>query len=329
MTIVVAHLDRFGQALRRIATTARGAGLLGDRVVLHVPGAPVQCGPDGDDLVARRKTHQARVVHFGWVDHAARAQQIDRVHRLLDLCKRLVDLRTELPFDPLTTTQPIAMFAAVGTFELAYQLRCLFGNRAHLGRAFAPHVQDGPDMQRADRRMGVPGALAAVFFEDLRQRVGVFGQVLQGYGTVFDKTHRFAVTLQAHHDVEPGLSHFPKVLLRRVVRHFNHRVRQQQVTHQLAQLFEFWQQIGLARARKFNQQDGGGPADQGAAYGGRKGRILQRQINHGAVHQLHRRQRAFPNLDDVLRRIHGAIKGGKVHHPQHLCTRQLTQTQGQ
>ena len=65
MAIVVAHLHGLGKALRRVAAGARCAGLLGHRVVLHVPGTPVECSLDGDDLVAGRKAHQAGVVHFG------------------------------------------------------------------------------------------------------------------------------------------------------------------------------------------------------------------------------------------------------------------------
>ena len=98
-------------------------------------------------------------------------------------------------------------------------------------------------MQRADRGMRVPGALAAVLAKHLRQRAGVFGQVFEWHRAVFDKADRLAVALQAHHDVEPGLAHFPQVFLWRVVHHFHDRAGQAQLTHQLDQLFDLRRQF--------------------------------------------------------------------------------------
>ena len=37
---------------------------------MHIPCAPVQHSLDGDDLVVAAITHQARVIHFGWVNDA-------------------------------------------------------------------------------------------------------------------------------------------------------------------------------------------------------------------------------------------------------------------
>ena len=74
VAVVVAHLDGFGKTLGRVAACAWCAGLLGDRVVLHIPGAPVECSFNRYDLVAGRKAHQRHVVHFGRVDDALRAQ---------------------------------------------------------------------------------------------------------------------------------------------------------------------------------------------------------------------------------------------------------------
>ncbi len=98
--------------------------------------------------------------------------------------------------------------------------------------AVAPHVEDRPHVQRAHRGMRVPGAARAVAREHLGQRVGVLGQVLQRHGAVFDEAHRLAVALQAHHDVQAGLAHFPQGLLRRLVGHLHHAAGQAQVAHQ-------------------------------------------------------------------------------------------------
>ena len=53
---------------------------------------------------------------------------------------------------------------------------------------------------------------------------------------------------------------------------------------------------------------------------------MQRQLNHGAIYQLDRRQPAA-ELDDVLRGIHRGVKSWEVHYPQHLGARQLTELQ--
>ena len=193
------------------------------------------------------KAHQLRVVHAWWIDDALWAEQVDRVEVVFDLAKGLVDLWAKLPFNPLAPAQAVAMLAAVGALVFAYQRGCFFSNGPHLGCApICPtlaHVQNGTNMQRTDRGVRVPGAFAAVFFEHLGQPVCVVGQVLQRHRAVFNKADRFAVTFEAHHDVQTGLAHFPQVFLRRVVNHFNHRTGQAEVAHQLHQLFDFRHQI--------------------------------------------------------------------------------------
>ena len=103
-------------------------------------------------------------------------------------------------------------------------------------------------MQRANGGVGVPSAFAAVAFEDLGQCIGVFGQVFQRDSAVFDEAHRLAVALQAHHDVEAGFAHFPEVFLRCVFSHFDHRAGQAELAHELDQLANFRQQVGLGCA---------------------------------------------------------------------------------
>ena len=70
-------------------------------------------------------------------------------------------------------------------------------------------------MQRADRGVRVPGAARAVLGEHLGQALRVVGEVLQRHGAVLDEGDRLAVALHGHHDVEPGLAHFPQRRLRR------------------------------------------------------------------------------------------------------------------
>ena len=68
--VVVAHVHGFGKALCRVATSAGAADFLGERVVLDIPGAPVQGSLNRDHLVSRAITHQRALVHGGRVDDA-------------------------------------------------------------------------------------------------------------------------------------------------------------------------------------------------------------------------------------------------------------------
>ena len=141
---------------------------------------------------------------------------------IFDLRKGIVDFWPKLPLNPFPAAQSIAMLAAVCALVVAYQCRGFFGNCAHFGPAFTAHIQNWPHMQRTDRCMGIPGAFAAMFSEHFRQRGGVLSEMLQRHGAVFNKTHWLAVTLEAHHDVEAGLTHFPQVFLWCVINHFDH-----------------------------------------------------------------------------------------------------------
>ena len=100
-------------------------------------------------------------------------------------------------------------------------------------------------MQRADRSVCIPGAFAAVLLKHFCQRVGVLGQVFKRHGAVFNEADRLAVALEAHHDIEARLAHFPEVFLRRVVHHFDHGAGQTQLAHELDQLAHPGQQVGL------------------------------------------------------------------------------------
>jgi hypothetical protein len=167
------------------------------------------------------------------------------------------------------------------------------------------------------------------------QAVGVFGQVFQRHGAVFNEADRLAIALEAHHDVESGLSHLPQVLLWRVVDHFHHAAGQAEVTHEFDQLPDFRRDVGLGGPRELHQQNGVGLAlvdlrRQGGAHRGRKGRVPQRQFDHRTVHQFHRAQGAIgAQFHDVLGRIHGLVEGREVHHAEHLGARQLAQAKRQ
>ena len=228
--VVVAHLHGFGQAARAVTARAGRADFFGRGVVLYVPGRPVERRLQHDGFVrARRacgwKAKQRSVVHLGRVDDAVGAEQVARVQLVFDGGKSLVDARPELPTHPFATTQAIAMLAAVGALKFAHQGCGFLRDGAHLDGTVTPHVEDGPHVQGADRCMCVPSAACAMTRKHVAERGGVVGQVLQGHGAVFYEAHRFAVALQAHHDVEACFAHFPQGLLRCFVGQFDHAVR--------------------------------------------------------------------------------------------------------
>ena len=331
MAVVVAHFHRHRKAPGVVAAAAGRGADFGDRVELDVPGRPVQRGRDGDAPVGLRgvrrwKPEQGRVVHARRVDDLARIEQAGRIHVLLDVRQRLRDVRAELPLNPFTPAQAVAVFAAVGAFEAAHQRRGFFCDCAHLAGAVASHVQNGAHMQRPDRGVRIPGATRAVARKDLGERVGVVGQVLQRHRAVLDKADRFAIALEAHHDVQARFAHLPQRFLLRVLRHVHHTVGQSQIAHQRGQLLQLGHHRSLAVAAKLHQQNGVRPADQGGLHHRLKSRVRQTQRHHAAVHQFHRRG---PELDDVLRRQHGVAKAREVHDAQHLGTGQGAQLQRQ
>ena len=162
VAVVVAHLDRLGQAAARVAAAARRGGRLGERIVLHVPRRPVEHRLQRNRPVARRDSGTGSVVHLRRIDDPVRGEQADRIEPLLDGAEGGVDAGAELPGDPFAAAQAVAVLAAVGALELAHQHARFLGDGAHLGGAVGAHVEDRPHVQRADRGMRVPGAARAV-----------------------------------------------------------------------------------------------------------------------------------------------------------------------
>ena len=101
------------------------------------------------------------------------------------------------------------MLTAISAFEFAHKFAGLFADLSHLLGAIASHVQDRAHVQGAYRGMRIPSAFGAMPFKNFCQGVGVFGQMHQRNSAVFNKAHRFAVALQAHHDVEACFTNFP------------------------------------------------------------------------------------------------------------------------
>ena len=218
MPVVVAHLDRLGEAVPAMLRVALVFG-------------PVEHGVDFLRRIVRLVAEQRAVVHFRGAHDFARVEQPPRVEEVLDFLERARDARPEHRRDPFRAHQPVAVFARISAFVLAHHRAGFLGDRAHFLRAVRAHVEDGPHVQAADRGVRVPGAPGAVLLEHLGQAVGIFGEVLERHRAVFDERHGFAVAFHRHHDVEPRLAHFPDVALQRAVGDFDHASRQPEFTH--------------------------------------------------------------------------------------------------
>ena len=221
MPVVVAHLDRIGEPARVVATRARSALAAGHRIAIDVPGRPIEPGHERSAPVAGTEAEQRRIIHLRRGDDLARVHAVVRIEQRLDLGECVVDPRSELPRDPFAAAQPVTVLAGIGAFVFPHHRGGFLGDRAHLRRAVAAHVEDRPHVQRAHRGVRVPGAARAVAREDLGERVGVAGEMRERHRAILDEADRFAITLQAHHDVEPSLAHLPEILLQRVVDHLD------------------------------------------------------------------------------------------------------------
>ena len=215
MAVVVAHLD----------------GL-----VETAPLAPVEHGVELLRRVARLEAKERAIVLLRRPHDLAGIHEALRIEEILDLLESARELRAEERRDPFRAHEPVAVLARVRAFVFLHELRRLFGDRAHFVRAVFAHVEYGPHVQAADRRVRVPRAARAVLFEHARQPVGVLGEVLERHRAVFDEGHRLAVAFHRHHDVEPRFAHFPHVALQARVGDLDHAAGEAEIGHELGEL---------------------------------------------------------------------------------------------
>ena len=93
-------------------------------------------------------------------------------------------------------------------------------------------------MQRADRSVRVPRAARAVLLEHAREALGVLGEMLERHCAVLDEGNRLAVAFHRHHDVEPGLAHFPNLLLQLLVGDLHYAAGLAEVGHELHEILQ-------------------------------------------------------------------------------------------
>src|SRR5258708_26158827 len=90
----------------------------------------------------------------------------------------------------------------MGALIFAHERESLLGDPPHrLLVLVQPQVEDRAHMQAADGGMSIPRATRAVFFEHLREALGVFGKVLERYRAVLHEADRVALLFHGHHAV--------------------------------------------------------------------------------------------------------------------------------
>ena len=275
----------------------------------------------------------AHLVDLRGADDLAGVEQAGRVEAVLDLLEALHHALAEHVAVELGAGDAVAVFAGVRAAVLSHHLERLFGDGTHrLHVAVELEVEHRAHVQRADRGVGVPGAVGVVLVEDLGQPAGVLGEVLEAHRAVLDERHRFAVRLHRHHDVEALLAHLPDRFLQGRI----HRVDDAatgvgggvpgvaQVTHQGVQVGEPSQILGLVGFGELDQQQRARLAAHHLLHHRLEHRDVARQLDHGAVDQLHR---GGSELDDVLWSLHRGVEGREVADAQRAVAQQRRQAQ--
>ena len=286
--VVVAHLDGAGEA---------------------APFGPVEHGLDGPGRIAGLVAEQAPVIHLRRPDDAARVEQSLRVEGVLDVFEGAHDAGPEHELVEFRANDAVAVFAGMGALVVADHGEGLFRDGPHFAHVAAGlHVEHRAHVQAADGGVRVPRAPGAVLLEDPVEALGVFAQVLERHRAVLDEGHRFAVPLHGHHDVEAGLADLPNGVPEGAVGDRHHGVGEAEGGHEIGQLVQTALLLGFLVAGELDQEKRFACVVDQPLYGRPEGRNIARQVDHGAVHHLHRR-RLEP--DDVTGRLHGLGEGGK------------------
>src|SRR5262249_11713547 len=72
-------------------------------------------------------------------------------------------------------------------------------------------VDEGADVEATGRGMGIVGGGGPVCGDEVFDRTDVLGEVLDGYGHVFDHRDRFGVAPNTHQQTETGLADRPNI----------------------------------------------------------------------------------------------------------------------
>ena len=241
--VAVAHLDGAGEAAPVRPVERRGGPLGGGRV--------------GGEAEERGVVHRERA------DDLAGVQAARGVEGVLDRLEGAHEAGAEHALVELRARDAVAVLAGVRALEAADELEGLLGDGAHRpasGRL--AQVEDRAHVQAADRGVGVPGAAGAVAGEEIGDRLGVVGEVVERHGAVLDEADRLGVALGRHHDVEAGLAHLPDGALSRRVGHLDDGMGEAVVGHAGVEASELRRE-GVAGSRRRTRRGAGSRACRG------------------------------------------------------------------
>ena len=198
---------------------AHGAAIAfaaGAVVVAHLDGAlepagsarvlgPVQLRRDGCRLIGRSVAQEAAVVEAGRPHDSAGIENACGIKPILDRLESADNASAVHRLVEFGAHQSVAVLAGMRSLVGAHERKRFLGDGAHGLQVYVLfEVQDRSDMQATLGGVRVPGAPRAVPFEDVGQLGGVFSQMLQRYGAVFNERDRLSRVLHGHHDVEAG-----------------------------------------------------------------------------------------------------------------------------
>src|SRR5215470_6325007 len=154
-------------------------------------------------MIAGAETEIGAIIKPGCAYDLAGIEQMMRIEAVLDLLECAHQTGAEHRFVEFRSNKPVAMLSRMGALVFAHESKSLLGDCPHRVLVLLePQVENRAHVQAAYRRMGIPGATSAVFFEHLCEAIGIFGKVLKRHRAVLHKGDRLALLLHGHHDVE-------------------------------------------------------------------------------------------------------------------------------
>ncbi len=241
--------------------------------------------------------------------------------------------RTEHGFVEFGADEAVTVLAGVRALILPHHREGFLGDRSHrLDVLVELEIEDGAHMQAAFRGVRIHGRAGAVFFEDAVEPVGVFRKLRQRHGAVFDKGDRLALLFHRHHDVEPGGAEIRDAGLQGGLGHLDHAApaprrlvpAEPEVGHQLAELLQTLQVVGLVFLGELDHQQRIGIAAHGRLDGRAEHGDVAPEADHGAVDQFDGDRLEF---HQVLGGVHRLIEAAEMADAEHLVADQRPQLQ--
>ena len=211
----------------------------------------------------------------------------------------------------------ITMFAGMAALVFPHQGEAFLGNGAHFRDICAVlHVQHGAHMQAAHGCVRIPGALGAMLGENLIQLFGVIRQIIQTDRAIFNEGNRFPIALHGHHDIEASFTHLSNRCLKACISGAHHLAGMAQIRHHFIKPGQIPHQRAIFLAVEFHNQQAIRFANQHLVNRGAIDRDGTPQIDHGAIHQLHRFRHQG---NKMLRCFHRLAEARELANAQNLA----------